>query len=137
MSTHSAPDLSQSLPLKPLGAYLEASVPGFRKLLDARKFAGGQSNPTYLLTAQSGRYVLRKKPSGVLLESAHAVDREYRVIHSLAGSDVPVPQALVLCRDESVLGTMFYVMEFLDGRTMWNHALPALDVAKRGLVYMR
>ena len=136
MSTHPAPDLSQHLPLEPLGAYLEANVPGFRKLRDARKFAGGQSNPTYLLTAQSGRYVLRKKPSGVLLESAHAVDREYRVIHSLAGSDVPVPQALVLCRDESVLGTMFYVMEFLDGRTLWNHALPALDAAQRGRVYV-
>jgi len=135
MSSQSVPDLSQTLPLEPLGTYLEASIPGFRKLRDARKFSGGQSNPTYLLTAQSGRYVLRKKPDGVLLESAHAVDREYRVIRSLAGSDVPVPHALVLCRDESILGTMFYVMEFLDGRTLWNHALPGLDVTKRVLIY--
>jgi aminoglycoside phosphotransferase (APT) family kinase protein len=90
-----------------LGVYLEGHIGGFGSLIQAEKFAGGQSNPTFLLTATGGRFVLRRKPPGELLKSAHAVDREYRVMAALAGTDVPVPRVLHLCRDESIIGTMF------------------------------
>lgn len=123
------------LDLKSLGAYLEAQIAGFRGLQQAQKFSGGQSNPTFLLSADSGRYVLRKQPPGILLKSAHAVDREYRVIEALAGSDVPVPRAYHLCRDPEVIGTMFYVMSHEDGRIWWDPALPELGREERGLVY--
>jgi aminoglycoside phosphotransferase (APT) family kinase protein len=128
-------ELGNSLPLGPLKTYLEAHVPGLRDLRKVTKFSGGQSNPTYLLEAQSGRYVLRRKPHGALLPSAHAVDREYRVIRALASTDVPVPEALHLCTDDSVIGSMFYVMAFLDGRTLWDHALPGFSNAERGQIY--
>ena len=90
-----------------LNSYLEGHVGGFRGLVKAEKFPGGQSNPTWLLSAASGRYVLRSKPHGNLLKSAHAVDREYRVIHALADTGVPVARALHLCEDENVTGAMF------------------------------
>ena len=111
--------------------YLEAHVDGFRGLIKAEKFSGGQSNPTYLLNAASGRYVLRSKPPGQLLKSAHAVDREFRVIQALAGADVPVARALHLCEDEGVTGSMFYVMSFEEGRIFWDPALPAINKEKR------
>ena len=114
-----------------LNLYLEAHVDGFRGLIKAKKFSGGQSNPTYLLNAASGRYVLRSKPPGRLLKSAHAVDREFRVIQALAGTDVPVARALHLCEDEGVTGSMFYVMSFEEGRIFWNPALPAINKGKR------
>ena len=114
-----------------LNLYLEAYVDGFRGLIKAEKFSGGQSNPTYLLNAASGRYVLRSKPPGRLLKSAHAVDREFRVIQALAGTDVPVARALHLCEDEGVTGSMFYVMSFEEGRIFWNPALPAINKEKR------
>ena len=114
-----------------LNLYLEAHVDGFRGLIKAKKFSGGQSNPTYLLNAVSGRYVLRSKPPGRLLKSAHAVDREFRVIQALAGTDVPVARALHLCEDEGVTGSMFYVMSFEEGRIFWNPALPAINKGKR------
>ncbi|MCG8441975.1 MAG: phosphotransferase, partial [Caulobacterales bacterium] len=98
-----------------LSSYLQTHVAGFRGPLTAEKFAGGQSNPTYLLRAQSGRYVLRRKPPGELLKSAHAVDREYRVMSALADTEVPVAGVYHLCTDDSVIGGMFYVMEFVDG----------------------
>ena len=128
-------DLNNSLPLEPLNTYLGAHLPGFSGLHEVTKFPNGQSNPTYLLVAQSGRYVLRRKPQGALLASAHAVDREYRVIRALAGTAVPVPEALLLCADDSVIGSMFYVMAFLDGRTLWNHTLPGFSLAGRRLIY--
>ena len=114
-----------------LNLYLEAHVDGFRGLIKTEKFSGGQSNPTYLLSAASGRYVLRSKPPGRLLKSAHAVDREFRVIQALAGTDVPVARALHLCEDEGVTGSMFYVMSFEEGRIFWDPALPAINKEKR------
>ena len=100
-----------------------------------RKFPGGQSNPTWLLSAASGRYVLRSKPHGNLLKSAHAVDREFRVIHALAATDVPVARALHLCEDEGVTGAMFYVMSYEDGRVFWDPALPELGKTERAGYY--
>ncbi len=127
-------DLSR-LPEPALATYLEAQVPGFRGPLSATKFKGGQSNPTYRIDAASGRYVLRRKPPGPLLASAHAVDREFRVLEALHGSAVPVARPLLLCRDESVIGSMFYLMEFVDGRIFWDPALPELDAAQRRATY--
>lgn len=115
--------------------YLEANVDGFKGPLTAEKFAGGQSNPTYLIEAASGRYVLRRKPPGNLLKSAHAVDREFRVMSALADTPVPVPAMRVLCEDDSVIGSMFYVMDFLDGRIFWNAALPDQSPEERATLY--
>ncbi len=115
--------------------YLESTLPGFRGPLRAEKFSGGQSNPTFLLSTAGGRYVLRRKPPGQLLKSAHAVDREFRVISALQNSEVPVPEAYHLCEDESVIGSMFYVMEFMDGRIFWNPALPDMTAGDRSVVF--
>jgi aminoglycoside phosphotransferase (APT) family kinase protein len=110
-----------------LAPYLQTHVPGFSGLDAIEKFESGQSNPTYLLTARSGRYVLRAKPPGALLKSAHQVDREYRVMAALAEVGFPVPRVLHLAGEESPIGRMFYVMEFVKGRIFWDPALP--DVA--------
>ncbi|MBN3762920.1 phosphotransferase [Burkholderia sp. Ac-20365] len=110
-----------------LAQYLEQHVADFRGPLRATKFAGGQSNPTYLLDAQSGRYVLRRQPPGNLLKSAHAVDREFRVLSALADTPVPVARAWHLCEDRDVIGSMFYVMSYEEGRIFWNPALPEID----------
>lgn len=118
-----------------LGPYLEARIEGFKGLRSAEKFASGQSNPTFLLTADSGQYVLRRQPPGQLLRSAHAVDREYRVIHALRGTEVPVARAYHLCEDRDVIGSMFYVMSFEQGRIFWNPALPELDNSQRAGIY--
>ncbi len=109
-----------------VATWLSAHMPGFRGPLRAEKFATGQSNPTYLLQAASGTYVLRRKPPGVLLKSAHAVDREFRVQQALAGTGVPVAPMQVLCRDERVLGAMFYVMDAVPGRSFEDPALPGM-----------
>jgi aminoglycoside phosphotransferase (APT) family kinase protein len=114
-----------------LHAYLEAHVAGFAGPLTVRQFKGGQSNPTYLLTTPARRYVLRRKPPGQLLASAHAVDREYKVISALGRhTDVPVPQTYALCTDDAVIGTWFYVMEHVAGRIFWDPSFP--DVAIEG-----
>ena len=126
---------SLDLPVEALSAYLEAQLPGFRGPLTATKFKGGQSNPTYLVEAASGRYVLRRKPPGQLLPSAHAVDREFRVLQALHGTAVPVAQPLHLCADESIIGSMFYLMSFVDGRIFWDPSLPDLAPAQRGELY--
>ncbi|MBP6381152.1 MAG: phosphotransferase [Pseudomonadales bacterium] len=123
------------LPVDRLGSWLERAIPGFHDLQAAHKFPGGQSNPTFLLEAGSGRYVLRRKPPGALLASAHAVDREYRVLRALESTTVPVPRALALCDDDAVIGSMFYVMEFLDGRILWQPELPGLDAQRRARIY--
>ncbi|MEM7611291.1 MAG: phosphotransferase family protein [Pseudomonadota bacterium] len=115
--------------------YLNEHVDGFIGPLDVSQFKGGQSNPTYKLTAASGNYVLRRKPPGKLLPSAHAVDREYRVIKALWDADFPVPQPHALCEDESVIGTMFYVMDCVDGRIFWEPNLPQCDAAERTAIY--
>lgn len=124
-----------ALPEPALATYLERHVAGFQGPLVARKFAGGQSNPTYLIEAASGAYVLRRKPPGPLLASAHAVDREYRVLEALKDSPVPVAQALHLCRDESVIGSMFYLMTHVPGRIFWDPALPDCVASERGAIY--
>ena len=127
---------SLDLPEDTLSEYLEAHVDGFRGPLTATKFTGGQSNPTYLVQAASGRYVLRRKPPGKLLPSAHAVDREFRVLQSLHGTAVPVARPLHLCTDESVIGSMFYLMSYVDGRIFWDPSLPELAPAQRGDIYL-
>lgn len=113
-----------ALDQKALAPYLEAEIPGFSGLAAIEKFKSGQSNPTYLLTAQSGRYVLRAKPPGPLLKSAHQVDREFTVMKALSGTAVPVPDMLHLSAEDSPIGRMFYVMGFIDGRIFWDPALP-------------
>ncbi|SIT46609.1 Phosphotransferase enzyme family protein [Paraburkholderia piptadeniae] len=118
-----------------LTPYLERSIQGFTGPVSAHKFAGGQSNPTFLLKATSGDYVLRRQPSGPLLKSAHAVDREFRVLDALARTDVPVARAYHLCEDRDVIGTMFYVMSFEQGRIFWNPALPEIAHDQRGAYY--
>ena len=106
--------------LEALTAFMVTSVAGFQGPMQIEEFAGGQSNPTYLLTTPDRRYVLRRKPPGELLKSAHAVDREYKVLTGLADADVPTARTYALCTDDSVIGTWFYVMEYLDGRVIWD-----------------
>ena len=118
-----------------LAAYLQARVPGFRGPLTATKFKGGQSNPTYRIDAASGCYVLRRKPPGKLLASAHAVDREYRVLRALEHGAVPVATPLHLCEDTDVIGSAFYLMSYVPGRVHWDPALPELAPAQRGAIY--
>ena len=127
---------TQNLDTSRLQDYLAEAVPGFSGTLSAEKFAGGQSNPTFKLSAGGRDYVLRRKPPGELLASAHAVDREFRVISALADTDVPVPQTYALCEDDSVIGSMFYVMEYLDGRVFWDPSLPEIsDNDERTAIY--
>ena len=115
--------------------YLSSHVEGFCGPLTVSQFKGGQSNPTYMLDAGSGRYVLRRKPPGKLLKSAHAVDREFRVINALYGAGFPVPRPLLLCEDDAVIGTTFFVMEFVDGRIFWDLDLPGLGADERAAIY--
>lgn len=127
---------TQNLDTTRLQGYLEEHVPGFSGTVTAEKFAGGQSNPTFKLSAGGKHYVLRRKPPGELLPSAHAVDREYRVITALQDTDVPVARAYCLCEDESIIGSMFYVMEYLDGRVFWDPTLPEITSREeRGAMY--
>lgn len=117
-------------------AYLEQNLAGFHGPARLEKFAGGQSNPSYKLTAGSGTYVIRRQPFGKLLKSAHAVDREFRVLDSLADSMVPVPRVFHLCKSPDVMGSMFYVMEFCDGRIFWDATIPeAADNTERQSIY--
>ncbi len=119
-----------------LESYLRANIDGFAGAMAVERLPGGQSNPTFVISLDGRkRYVLRKKPAGVLLPSAHAVDREYRVISALAGTDVPVPRTHCLCADDSVIGTMFFVMEFADGRSLWDPTLPDYSPVERAAIY--
>ena len=118
-----------------LERYLRDHVAGFSGALGVEQFKGGQSNPTFLLRAGEGRYVLRRKPPGKLLPSAHAVDREYRVLSALHGTDVPVAKPYVLCEDESIIGTAFYVMDFVEGRVLWDPSLPGETPAGRRAIF--
>jgi aminoglycoside phosphotransferase (APT) family kinase protein len=118
-----------------LERYLRGHLPGFEAPLGVEQFGGGQSNPTFLLTAGGRRYVLRKKPPGVLLKSAHQVEREFRIMRALSTTDVPVPKMHVLCEDERVIGTAFYVMDFLEGRIFRDPQLPGLSPAERSAIY--
>lgn len=119
-----------------LADYLCKHLPQAKGPWQVAQFKGGQSNPTYLLTAADGqRYVLRRKPPGKLLPSAHAVDREFRVMQSLGESDVPVPHMRMLCMDENVIGTPFYVMDFVEGRILWNPLLPGMQPDERTAIF--
>ncbi len=119
-----------------LARYLREHLPGFDGDVQIRQFQGGQSNPTYHLATADGQYVLRKKPPGKLLPRAHAVEREYRVISALAGSDVPVPPARLLCTDESVIGTAFFVMDHVPGRVFPDRVLRDGTPGERAATYL-
>lgn len=118
-----------------LDAWAITRVEGWGSPSQAKKFASGQSNPTYLIENPAGRYVLRRKPPGKLLKSAHMVEREFRVMKALEGAGFPVPHALALCEDDAVIGTAFYLMGFVDGRIFWDPALPELPREARAPIY--
>jgi aminoglycoside phosphotransferase (APT) family kinase protein len=118
-----------------LAAWCKSSIDGFSGPVSLEKFTIGQSNPTYIVHARSGRYVLRRKPPGMLLRSAHAVDREYRVMRALADTNIPVPRMYALCEDDDVIGSMFFVMEYLEGRTLMDPALPGVPHEQRRQLY--
>jgi len=124
-----------TLPLDRLEGWMRDHIEGFRGPLAAEQFEGGQSNPTYRLRSGTCSYALRRKPLGHLLPSAHAVDREYRVMRALSGTAVPVPEVYALCEDDTVIGSAFYVMEFLDGRIFWDPRLPGLSPAERRAMF--
>ena len=115
--------------------WLRPRMDGLDGEVSVAQFKGGQSNPTFLLTAGERRFVMRRKPPGQLLPSAHAVDREFRVISALAKTDVPVARAHVLCQDPAVIGTDFYVMDHVEGRIFWDATLPGMAPAERGAIY--
>jgi aminoglycoside phosphotransferase (APT) family kinase protein len=118
-----------------LAEWMRANVAGFEGPVTALKFAGGQSNPTYRLNAKSGSYVLRRKPMGNLLPSAHAVDREYQVIAGLHPTGYPVAKPYGLCTDDSVIGSWFYIMDMVEGRTIWDGAMPGSNPGERRATY--
>jgi aminoglycoside phosphotransferase (APT) family kinase protein len=118
-----------------LERYMRENVAGFSGALGVEQFKGGQSNPTYRLSAGGKSYVMRRKPPGKLLPSAHAVDREYRVITALAATDVPVARTYALCTDDAVIGSMFYVMDCVEGRVLWDPQLPGMTPAQRGAIF--
>jgi aminoglycoside phosphotransferase (APT) family kinase protein len=119
-----------------LNAWMQQHIAGFAGPIDVQQFAGGQSNPTFLVQSPSQRYVLRRKPPGKLLPSAHAVDREFRVLAALKDSPVPVARVHALCEDPDVIGSAFYVMDFVDGRIFWDALLPETAPAERRPIYM-
>ena len=127
----------QAFDVPALTGWLEKNLEGFKGPLTVESFKGGQSNPTYKLTTPAQSYVMRSKPGPVakLLPSAHAVEREFAVMRGLAGSQVPVPKMHCLCEDESVIGRAFYIMEFMQGRVMWDQSLPGMTNAQRGDIY--
>jgi len=119
-----------------LAAWMQANVEGFEGPLEVRQFKGGQSNPTYQLVTPAKKYVMRRKPPGKLLPSAHAVDREFKVISALHPTGFPVAKPYGLCVDEGVIGTMFYVMDMVEGRILWDQSLPQYEPAERHAIYM-
>lgn len=127
----------QKFDVAALETYLTAHIAGFRGPLIVEQFKGGQSNPTFKLLTPSRAYVMRAKPgpAAKLLQSAHAIDREYRVMDALAETDVPVARMHTLCEDESVIGRAFYVMEFVDGRVLWDQGLPGMTPSERAAIY--
>jgi aminoglycoside phosphotransferase (APT) family kinase protein len=126
---------SAQLDTTAVAAWLEKHLPGFRGPVTAEKFPGGQSNPTFRLTTPGGSYVLRRKPPGTLLKSAHAVDREFRVQKALADTDVPVARMHVLCEDDDVIGSAFYIMEDVRGRNLDDPRLDSVEFDMRGLIF--
>jgi aminoglycoside phosphotransferase (APT) family kinase protein len=118
-----------------LEQYMQAHVEGFEGPLEVRQFKGGQSNPTYQLVTPGKKYVMRRKPPGKLLPSAHAVDREYKVITALHSIGFPAPKTYCLCEDENIVGTMFYIMDMVEGRVLWDPMLPGFDPQTRRKMY--
>lgn len=118
-----------------LDSWMAENVEGYTGALQVLQFKGGQSNPTFWLADRERQYALRKKPPGKLLQSAHMVDREYRVMHALRDTDVPTAKMYALCEDDSVIGTSFFVMEYVQGRIFWNVQLPDLDASERTAIY--
>ncbi|MFN3201293.1 MAG: phosphotransferase [Bradymonadia bacterium] len=118
-----------------LARWMSENVEDFEGPLTVRQFKGGQSNPTFWLGSPSGRYVMRKKPPGKLLPSAHAIEREYRIMHALADTDVPVARVHGLCEDSSLIGTPFFVMDHVEGRIFWNVQLPDMPPEERTAIY--
>lgn len=118
-----------------LARWMEAHVEGYAGPLEVRQFKGGQSNPTYQLVTPARKYVLRRKPPGKLLPSAHAVDREYRVLAALYPTGFPVARPYGLCEDDAVIGTMFYVMDNVEGRILWDATLPGMTPGERTAIY--
>lgn len=118
-----------------LDRYLSQHLDGYRGKPDIKQFEGGQSNPTFLVTSADRRYVLRKKPPGTLLPTAHMIEREYRVYRALEGTDVPVPRAHLLCEDASVIGTAFYIMDYIEGRNTRDASLKDFSVSDRRAAY--
>ena len=116
------------------GRWAEAHVPGFHGLRAIAKFGAGQSNPTFAIDADSGRYVLRRKPEGALLKSAHLVEREYRVMRALRPAGYPVPDALALCEDPAIIGSTFFIMAHVEGRIFWDPAMPGSAQDERAAV---
>jgi aminoglycoside phosphotransferase (APT) family kinase protein len=131
----SADDSALPIDEAALARYLKGRLFGFEGELQVRQFAGGQSNPTYLLQSGERSWVLRKKPPGELLPKAHMVEREYRIFTALADTDVPVPRTELLCEDRSILGTEFFVMQYLQGRIFWDPTLPECRPADRPGIY--
>ena len=119
-----------------LHGWMQANVAGYQGPLEVRQFKGGQSNPTYQLITPSKKYVMRRKPPGKLLPSAHAVDREYKVITALYPTGFPVAKSYGLCTDDGVIGTWFYVMDMVEGRILWDQSLPQYTPAERYPIYM-
>jgi aminoglycoside phosphotransferase (APT) family kinase protein len=118
-----------------LEQYLTEHLPGFRGPLEVRQFVSGQSNPTFLLETRDARFVMRKKPPGPLLQSAHQIEREFRILTALAPTDVPVPQTHIMCEDTSIIGTPFFVMDFVEGRIFTEPLLTGLDRDQRAAIY--
>lgn len=118
-----------------LARFMQAQVSGFEGPISVSKFKGGQSNPTYLIATPSKKYVLRRKPPGKLLPSAHAVEREYQVMTALGKIGFPVPKTFALCEDPDVIGTAFFIMDFVEGRIFWDSSLPNVEKAERGALY--
>jgi len=118
-----------------LDHWMKQHVADYKGPLGVQQFKGGQSNPTFKLTTPGRNYVLRRKPPGKLLPSAHAVDREYRVIKALGQTDVPVARAYALCEDDGVIGTAFYVMDCVEGRVLWDQTLPGMTREERGAIF--
>ncbi len=127
----------QKVDLGALSDYLRKQIGNFSGDLQIEQFKGGQSNPTFKLTAGNASYVLRTKPAPAakLLPSAHAIDREYRVMHALSKAGFPAARQYALCEDESVIGRAFYIMEFIEGRVLWDQAMPQMSVAERAAHY--
>jgi len=127
----------QQIPIDALAAWMTAHVDGFQGPLNIEQFKGGQSNPTFKLVTPSMTYVMRSKPGPVakLLPSAHAIEREFRVMAALRKADMPVAKMMALCEDESIIGRAFFIMEFVDGRVLWNPALPGMTTAGRAEIF--